>query len=98
MRRVALWLSVCCLVLLAAAGIVRFIILRLVDPSLTPSGWTFYTPYAGPTTSMRLLELASWVESVVFPVALLSVAAYLILADRAIAPANPTRGFEIVDR
>ncbi|HSI34231.1 MAG: hypothetical protein ACAI43_26000 [Phycisphaerae bacterium] len=95
-RRILLYFAVCSLAALGLASATTAVLTRFYDSDL----WIFSTPYGvttrPPHLALRIFNLATTAQSVLFPVAAIATAAYLLALDRAVRRSTgATRGFDV---
>lgn len=81
----------------AACSAITFVVPRFTGVKPKGSGWTVYTPYSIPTSSLswQVIEAAMFVSSIALPVGLLAVAAYMAMAERELRGLRAGRGFDV---
>jgi hypothetical protein len=92
-RRIVMWIAVVSLVALGGVSGASAVIYLWQNGN---TGWTYYTPYS--VTVAPVSNVASFcaiAQRVLLPVAALSSAFYIYLAERAFQQLNPRRGFEL---
>src|SRR5687768_2432899 len=95
-RRVFMWIAVASLVglgLVSAASSLASLS-QTAGGGVTLYSWTAFSP-TPPTLAMRILEASGTAQMILFPIAALSSAGYLLLLDRDVRRGAMTRGFEV---
>lgn len=93
-RRICMWIAVVSLVGLGLAGAAASLAARY---DAAGAGWTFYTPYAQPPASFasRVASAGGHAQTVLFPIAALSSAGYILALERDVRRGRARRGFDV---